>query len=425
MRGPGLLRVHADFRRLWAADAISKLGGSLVVLALPLLAATTLDASTWEVGLLSSFATLPYLLIGLPVGAWADRFRRRPVLVAADLGRAAVLAWVPVGWALGVLTVEQLYAVELLVGVGTVFFNVSHGAYLPGLVGRSRLVEGNSRLEANRAVAYSAAPGLGGQLVQWLGAPLTVVGTVLGFLWSAGWLAAIRFREPPVRATPDQHLLREIRAGLRFVWGQPFIRATTLHATTAVLFLATRYAVEVLFLLRTVGLPPGAIGALMSVAGAGAVLGAALANRLARVLGRTRAVLLSGLVLGLANLLIPLTGRGPGLGWFVAGAGLSAFSIVVSGVVGVSIRQLITPDHLLGRMLATSRFLAWATLPLGGLVGGALGSAFGLRATLWVTAVGLLLASLWLLLPAACRARDLPPGATVPVDSPRPVGSAG
>lgn len=424
MPGSGLIRAHADFRRLWAADATSKLGGSLVILALPLLAATTLDASTWEVALLSSFATVPFLLIGLPVGAWADRIRRRPVLIAADLGRAAVLAWVPVGWALGVLTVPQLYLVELLVGVGTVFFDVSHGAYLPGLVGRSRLVEGNGWLEANRAVAYSAGPSLGGQLVQWLGAPLTVVGTVLGFLGSAGWLAAIRYREPPVRATPDSHLLGEIRAGLRFVWGQPFIRATTLHATTAVLFLSARYAVEVLFLLRTVGLSPGGIGALITVAGLGAVAAAVLANRLARALGRTRTVLLFGLVLGLSNLLIPLTGPGLGLAWFAAGAGLSAFSIVVKQVVGISIRQLLTPDHLLGRMGATSRFLAWATLPLGGLLGGALGTVLGLRATLWVTGVGLLLAWLWLLLSAACRVRDLPATAAGPVDRAGPVGSA-
>lgn len=408
MGHPGLLRTHADFRRLWLADAISKLGGSLVVLALPLLAATTLAASTWEVALLSSFATLPFLVIGLPVGAWVDRIRRRPVLIPADLSRAAVLAWVPVAAALGVLTVEQLYAVQLLVGVGTVCFDVSHGAYLPGLIGRSRLVEGRSRLEANRAIAYASGPAIGGQLVQWLGAPLTVLGTVLAFVWSARWLAVVRFREPPPRVTGDHHLLREIGDGLRFVWGQPFIRATALHATTAVLFLSTRYAVEVLFLLRTIGLQPAGIGALMTVAGLGAVAGAVLANRLARAFGRARTVLLSGLGLALAGLLVPLTGPGLGLLWFAAGAGLAAFSIIVTTVVGVSVRQLLCPDHLLGRMGATTRFLAWATLPLGGLVGGALGTALGLRATLWLTGVGLLLASLWLLLSPACRARDLP-----------------
>jgi predicted MFS family arabinose efflux permease len=395
----GLLRDHADFRRLWVGDAISKLGSSLVLLAVPLLAATTLDASTWEVGLLTACASLPFLLIGLPVGAWADRIRRRPVLVAADLARAAILAWVPLGAALGVLTVEQLYIVELLVGAGTVFFDVSQGAYVPALIGRDRLVDGNGRLEANRTVAYLAGPTIGGQLVLWLGAPLTVAGTVLGYLWSALWLGSIRTKEPPPAASRDRHLWREIGDGLRFVWGQPFIRATALYGTVAVLFLGTRYAVEVLFLLRTVGVSAAGIGALLTVAGTGAVAGAVLAARIAGRLGRTRTVLASSLGIAAASLLIPVTGPGVRLSCFAAGAALSAFSITVNNVVVVSLRQAMCPDHLLGRMNASCRFLAWATLPLGGVAGGALGTVLGLRATLWLSAAGLVLAPL-LLLPA-------------------------
>ena len=400
----GLIRGHADFRRLWVGDGISKIGTSVAVLALPLLAATHLAAATWEVALMSTFAGLPFLLIGLPVGAWADRMRRRPVLIAADAGRAALLTWVPVAAALGVLTIEQLYIVELLVGIGTVFFDVSQGAYLPTLVGRPRLVEGNARLEANRSLAYSAGPTIAGQLVQWLGAPLAVVGTVLGYLWSALWIASIRTPERPPPRTGDRNLAREIRDGLRFVLGQPFLRATTFHATFAVLFLATRYAIEVLFLLRTVGLSAGGIGALMTVAGLGALAGAVMANRL----GRTRSILTSALAVGLFSLLIPLTGRGAGLLCYAVGAGMVAFWIVANRVVAISLQQTLCPDHLLGRMNATTRFLAWATLPLGGVVGGALGTALGLRTTLWLTAIGLLLSSLWLVLSPACRARDLP-----------------
>lgn len=411
-RGPagrrGLLRDHADFRRLWVGDAISKLGSALVILTIPVLAATTLEASTWEIGLLAACASLPFLLIGLPVGAWADRVRRRPVLVAADLARAAVLAWVPVGAALGVLTIEQLFIVELLVGAGSVFFDVSKGAYLPTLIGRDRLVEGNGRLEANRTVAYLAGPAIGGQLLLWLGAPLTVIGTVGGYLWSAVWLGSIRTREPPPTNAGDRRLRREIGDGLRFVWSQPFMRATVLYTTSAVLFLGIRYAVEVLFLLRTVGLSAAGIGALFTVAGLGAVAGAILAARIAGRLGRTRTVLVSSLGIAAASLLIPVTGPGARLLCYAAGAALSAFAITVNNITTVSLRQLLCPDRLLGRMQATSRFLAWATLPLGGVAGGALGTALGLRATLWLTAAGLVLSPLILIRSPVMRARDLP-----------------
>jgi MFS family permease len=409
MPHPGLIRDHADFRRLWIGDGISKLGTSVVTLALPLLAATTLCASTWEVALLGTFASLPFLLIGLPVGAWADRLRRRPILITADLGRAALLAWIPVAAHLDVLTIWQLFAIELLVGAGTVCFDVSQGAYLPTLIGRSRLVEGNGRLEANRSVAYSAGPSIGGQLIGWLGAPLAVLATVLGYLWSAAWLGSIRTREPRPDRPADPDLRREIRQGFRFVLRQPFIRATTIHATFAVLFLSTRYAIEVLFLLRTVGLPAGTIGTLITVAGLGAVAGAVAANRIAARIGRVRSVLVSGLAMGGFSLLIPLTAPGTALLFFPVGAGMVAFSIVVNRVVAVSLAQALCPDRLLARMNATTRFLAWATLPLGGVVGGALGTFLGLRTALWLTSAGLLLSALWLILPAACRARDLPP----------------
>ena len=375
---------------------------------MPVLAATTLGASTWQVGLLTTFAGLPFLLIGLPVGAWSDRVRRRPLLIAADLGRAAALAWVPIGYVLGLLAIQQLYVVQVLVGVGTVLFDVSQGAYVPELVGRARLVEANGRLEANRTVAFTAGPTVGGQLIQWMGAPLALVTTVFGYLSSAAWLASIRMQERSMPPDGPRNLSREVADGLRFVLHQPFIRATTLHATTAVLCLSTRYAIEVLFLLRTVGLQPGAIGLLMSLAGLGAVAGAMLAGRIGNVAGRTRTVLLSGVGMGLFSLLVPFTGPGTGLLFYVVGAGMVAFWITVNNVIAVSLRQTLCPDHLLGRMNATSRFLAWATLPLGGVVGGALGTSIGLRPTIWLTSAGLLLSALWLVLSPTCRARDMP-----------------
>lgn len=391
----GLLGVHGGFRRLWIGDALSKVGGQVPLLAVPVLAAVGLGASTWQVALLGTSAYLPLLLIGLPVGAWADRMRRRHVLVLADVGRAVALLYVPVAAALDVLTVEQLYAVEFVVGVGTVVFDVFLGAFVPVLVGRAKLVDANARLEINRTVGFSAGPAISGQLVQWLGPALATVGTAMGFLWSAGWISAVRVAEPPP-AVGERRLHREIAVGMRFVLREPFIRATTLYGAVAVAFLATRYSVETLFLLRTVGLPPAWIGLLLAVAGLGTVAGAAAAGPVARRVGEIRAVAGSAVAMGLCSLLIPLTTPGPGLVLYAAGAGLVGFWIVVNNVIAVSVRQRRCPDELLGRVTATTRFVSWALLPLGGVFGGALATALGLRTTLWVTAVGLVLCSVGL-----------------------------
>jgi len=338
--------------------------------------------------------------------------RRRPVLIAADLGRAAALLTVPVAAWVGLLTVQQLYAVEFLVGIGTAFFDVFQASYVPGLVGRLNLVEANGRLELSRTVGFSAGPVLGGQLVQWVGPALATLGPAAGFLWSAAWVSSVRTPEAPPEAT-EPHLAREIRAGLRFVMRQPFIRATTLFASAAVAFLATRYAVETLFLLRTVGLSPAWIGFVVTVAGLGSVGGAFAAAPVARVLGEVRTVAVSSVTMGLASLLIPLTTAGPGLAFYAVGSGLVGFSIMVNNVVSVSLQQAVCPDDMLGRMNASSRFIAWAMLPFGGVIGGALGTAVGLRATMWITAAGLLGSSLVLV-----GSRALRPDAVAPEPAP-------
>ncbi|MBX6355351.1 MAG: MFS transporter [Micromonosporaceae bacterium] len=400
-----------DFRRLWYADAFSQLGTRISAIAIPLLAATTLHASTWHVALLTTAETLPFLLLGLLVGAWADRMRRRPVLVAADLGRAAALGSVPAVAAFGPLTLGQLYAVAFATGVLTVFFDVSHRAYLPQVVGREHLVKANSRLEANRTVGYSVGPTAGGYLVQWLGAPLAVLLDAVSFLWSAGWIASIRTPESRPRPAAAPDLRREVVEGLRFVLGDPLVRATTLFAAAANLLIAMTSAVEVLFLLRTVGLPPGLIGLLMGGCSLGAVAGAIVAAPAGRRLGDRRALTASALGMGLSSLLVPLAGPGPRLALFAVGAGATAFCISVHAVVSMSLRQRVCPDHLLGRMTAIGGFLVAGTLPLGGLLAGALGSVVGLRATLWTAAAGLLAAALCLALSRALRPRLPQPAA--------------
>jgi MFS family permease len=392
----GLISRPGDFRRLWIGNAVSQVGTQVSMLTVPLLAVLTLHASTFQVGVLTVAENAAFLLIGLPAGAWVDRLRRRPVLIAGDLLRAALLASLPLAAALGVLTLGQLYAVVFAVGAGTVFFEVAHQSYLPSLVGREHLVEANGRLEANRSVAYAVGPTVAGYLVQALTAPFALLVDAASFAWSAWWIVAIRHREPRPVAAAHRSLRREIMAGLRQVFGHPVLRATAVYGSCTVLFMALARAVEVVFLVRTVHLAPAGIGLLYSLSSLGAVAGALIGAPLGRRLGPSRTMLWSALVAHLFMLLIPLTGPGLRLVYYGVGVAVSSLCIVVFNIVSVSYRQTLCPDHLLGRMNATMRFMIWGALPVGGLIGGALGTAFGLRPTLWVSALGGLLAVAWL-----------------------------
>jgi MFS family permease len=359
-------------------------------------AITTLHATTFQVGLLVALQSAAFLVIGLPAGAWSDRMRRRPVLIGADLVRAGLLITVPVAAVFDALTLPHLYAVVIGHGVATVFFDVAHLSYVPVLIGRERLVEGNSRLETTKTVSHSAGPAAGGFLVQWLTAPFALAADALTYLWSVVWLARIRTREPapdPARKAP---LRTEIAEGLRFVFGHPVLRAIALQGTCAVLFLGAQQAVLLPFLVRTVGLTAGTVGVLFSLGSLGAVAGAVLSTPLTRRIGQARAMIGFCVVATSAALLLPLAGTGGRLGFFVIGTmGMQGF-IVAFNIVQLSYRQTICPDRLLGRMNATMRFVMWGSMPLGGLLGGVLGTALGLRTTMWITAVGLGLPVLWL-----------------------------
>jgi len=410
MADGGLWR-HRDFRRLWIGDSLSQLGTQIGVLAVPLVAITELDATTFQLGVLVALQTAAFLVIGLPAGAWCDRMRKRPVLIAADLVRAALLLTIPAAALLDRLTLPHLYAVVAAHGIATVFFDVSYQSYLPHLVGREHLVDGNGKLEASRTVAHAAGPAAGGYLVQWFTASVAVAADAVSFVWSALWMSRIKVREAPPDRARRAPLRAEIADGLRFVFGNPILRALALQGACAVLFIGASQAVLLPFLVRTVGLSPGAIGLLSALGSLGAVGGALVTTRLTRRLGRARAMIGYIVVAGSASLLIPLTAPGWRLAFLVVGEMVMMAFIVAFNVVQVSYRQTICPDHLLGRMNATMRFVMWGTTPLGGLLGGVLGTAVGLRNTLWITGVGTLLPVLWLVFsplgPAALRGVEL------------------
>lgn len=409
-RFTGLWR-HRDFLRLWGAQSVSVFGSQITGLALPLTAAVVLDASAAEMGLLTAAGTLPYLLIGLPAGAWVDRLRRRPILIAADLGRAALFGMIPLAAALDVLQIGLLYAVALLAGALTVCFEVAYQSYLPSLVSRSELVEGNSRLEMSNSVARVAGPGVAGVIVQVLSAPAAILADAFSFLASAALIVSIRHAEPsPAARGPRRGVLREIGEGLRAVLQHPLLRP--IAASTAVSNFCTGIvaAVFILFLTDTLHLDAGLIGLTYAVGSLGAVGAAALAATSARRFGLGPSILLGKGLIALSSLLVPLTG-GPiavAFAMLVAYRVLGGAGAVISNVNQVSLRQAITPDHLQGRVNATNRFLTWATLPLGSLAGGVLGQWIGIRPALAVGAAGLLLAVAWLFWSPLPAVREAP-----------------
>jgi MFS family permease len=396
LKSRGLILGDPGFRRLWIGESASQLGSQVSLLAVPLTAVVTLHAGTVQVGLLTAAEYAAFLLLGLPAGAWVDRRRRRPVMVGGNLARAALLASVPVAAGLHVLSLPQLYAVAFATGVGTLLFEVAYHSYLPSLVGRAKLIEGNSRLEASRSTAHAIGPAVAGYLVGLLTAPVALLVDATSFVWSAYWIGLIRQREPEPAPEEQRELGREITAGLSLVFGNPIIRALALYGASSVFFLALGRAVGVVFLARTLHLSAIAIGVLNSVSGIGAVLGALLAGPLARRFGQRLTIVAVPVLSNGFLLLLPLAGPGARLLWYVLGTAVTSCAIVTFNVAAVAFRQALCPDRLLGRLTATLRFLTWGMFPAGALVGGILGGLIGPRRTLWLGAAGFLLSVLWL-----------------------------
>jgi MFS family permease len=403
----GLWR-HADFRRLWVGETVSQFGSTISQLALPLVAILVLHASIWQVGVLGACETAAFVVVGLPAGAWVERMRFRSVLIVNDLVRAAALAWVPVARLLGVLSIGQLYGVALVTGVSTVFFGVAYQSYLPQLIDRDLLVEGNAKLQASESVSQIAGPGLGGALVQVFTAPYAVLVDAVSFLWSAAWLARIEVRPPRPERGPDPNLLREIRDGLRFVLGDRMLRSIALCVGMANLFASATFAVFSVLLARGLRLPPGVIGLLSSTAAVGGLIGALAAGRFAARVGRGPAIWIACAVAGPCALVSPFVRRDWTVGLLAVAQIVMWMAVVVFNITQVSFRQALCPPGLLGRMNATMRFVGLGTMPLGALLGGLSGSTIGVRGTLLAGAVGQSLAFLPVFLSPLRRMRELP-----------------
>jgi MFS family permease len=402
---------HRDFRQLWIAETASHVGTQVVGVALPVVAVAVLDATPLEMGVLTALETAAFLLIALPAGAWVDRWRRQRVLVRADVVRALALVTIPVAYLLDALTLGQLYLVAAVVGTATVFFDVAYQSYLPSLVDRSQLTDGNGKLEVSRAVAQVAGPGLTGVLLRVLAAPLLIVVTAAGYLLSAFFVGRIRH----VDVVPDRSTRRRLRVeigeGLSFVVRHPLLRRIVACTGTGNLFGAITGTLLAIYVLRTLGLAESTLGLVLSAGAAGGLLGAFTAARFARVVGEGRTIPLSAVGFGLFAALTPLAASVEGAARVVLLVGGSigvSWAVVVYNVVQVSFRQRLCPPALLGRMNASVRFIVFGTMPVGGLLGGVLGTALGVVPALWVAVAGQLLAALPVLLSPLLGMRDLP-----------------
>jgi MFS family permease len=418
---------HREFLKFWAGSAISDVGSQVTMLAVPLIAALTLDATPWQMGLLSAAGMAPILFIGLFTGVWVDRVRRRPVMIATDVGRALLLLAVPLAAMTGVLRIEILYAVLLLTGALTVLFDVAHLSFVPSLVTADRLVEANSKLQSTTAAAQVAGPGVGGVLVSLLTAPFTLLVDALSFLLSAVCIARTRVVESaPERRTARAEVLREIAEGVRVVVHHRILGALAGASATTSLFGRMFLAVYVLYMTRVLGLSAMGVGLVFATGGVGSLAGSLVSGPLTRRFGPGPTMIGAQAAFGLTGMLVPLAVLVPAwaLPMIVASEFAQWMAILVYYVNAISVRQAITPDRLQGRVNATMRFLAGGANPIGAVIGGALGAAIGVPLTLVVASFGMLLGFLWPLLSPVRGLSVMPAvGHSAPTPNPEPATS--
>ncbi|MEO3830286.1 MFS transporter [Actinomadura sp. B10D3] len=400
--------MNRDFRKLWAGQTASLFGSQVTELALPLTAVISLHATAAQVGLLGTARWLPWALLALWAGAWIDRKRRLPVLIAADAVRAVLLAGIVVLAVLDLLTVPLLLAAVFAFGTATVLFEVSYQSYVPSIVTPAQLVGANSRLTASQSTAQVGGPGVGGVLVQLMTAPITLVVDAVTFALSALSLLLIRTREP----LPEPPATRkgQIREGLRVTLGNPLLRALIGTAASYNLFSNWMVVLFPLFAIRVLGLGAGAIGLILSTGAIGALAGSILASPVTRRLGVGRAVLWPIVIEVLALMLVPLAPAGSAvtIPLLVTAFLFNGMGVALSSVVATSVRQAVTPPPMLGRMTATYRTISFGVVAVGTFLGGLAGEWLGLRTGVAVGATGLVTSVIWVAASPLRRMREIP-----------------
>ena len=419
---------NTDFAKLWVASTISLFGTQISLIAIPFIAVTFLKVPPFQVALLGTFEFLPFLLFTLPAGVWVDRLSRRRILITGDLGRALLLATIPIAYALNALTIWQLYIVGFLMGIFTVFFDVADQSYLPTVLEREELVDGNGKLQAAASTAQLLGPPAGGGIVAIITAPVAVILDAISYVISAVLIFAIRRGERAAPASPavataseqvtdspsgavsvaaetqaaatgrseaaePASVRREVTEGLRYVLGHRYLRNIAATTGSSNLFSNILFSIFPVYVYVNLALTPDTVGLMGGAFGGGALLGAVIAGRVGERLGIGRAIIASILLGGATNLAMPFATHDSALLLIGSTGFLGGTCNVIYNVNQVSLRQAITPERLLGRMNATMRFLVWGTIPIGQIIGGLIASAFadplvGTHAAILVGAVG-------------------------------------
>ena len=411
---PGSLRRHRDFNKLWLGQAVSAVGSQVTLLALPLTAVLYLHASAGQVGLLTAAGLAAYCGPSLFIGVMVDRMRRRPLMIAADIGRTAVIGLIPVLAWTGSLDMQVMYAVALIQGALSVIFDVAYQSYLPSLVGAEALLGGNSRLQSTASVAEVGGPGLSGALVDLIGAPFALLVDAGSFLVSVMSLLSIRAREPgSQRSQPPDALVGvrgvfgEIRVGAGFIYRHPVLRALAGSVGIFNFFSQLQLTLFVIYAVREMHMSAGSIGLVLAFFGVGGMAASATLGRALAWFGYG-SILLAGYALAaLAIVCIPLVPGPPALStvlfavvYFAAGYGLIAMNVAM-----MTLRQVATPASLQGRVNASFRFAIGALMPVSALLAGLLGERLGLRGTLFICAGGMPISVVWIALSPARKVR--------------------
>jgi MFS family permease len=418
-RPKGALWSHPDFVKLWTGQTISEFGSQISQLAIPLLAAVSLHASAFEFSLLGVLGFMPFILFALPAGVWVDRLRRRQILIVGDAARALLLALVPILWALHELRMWHLLVLQFVIGIFTVFFDVAYQSYLPALIEREHLVDGNSKLQLTVSVSQVAGPSVSGALIAAVTAPYAILADAVSFVASTLFMVTMRHRETPPRhddATPRPKMWPQVKEGLQWVAGHPWLRAIAACTGSSNFFSSVLFAIVVLYMVRTLHLSAFEIGFVFAVGSAGSILGALATGRLNKALGVGRTIVLTAGVFSVAGLAVPLAPKSFPLPLLMLAQVLFGFGSVTYNITQVSLRQAITPERLQGRMNAAMRWIVWGTIPLGSLAGGAIATWWGLRTALWVGAFGGLVPFLPVALTSVRKIREMPE----PVEEPTP-----
>jgi MFS family permease len=413
--GPHLWRQR-DFMLLWGGQAVSVMGSAVTQVALPLVAVVALQASTFQVGLLTAAATAAFVLVALPAGALVDRGSKRSIMIVCDLVRLVLIGTLPVAAALDGLTMTQLYAVALAVGVCTVFFDVSYQSYLPSIVRTEQLTDANGKLGTTGAFSQLAGPSLGSGLVGAFGAAGAMTADALSYLVSAASLFGIRKREePPPARRSDETLRSQIAEGLRFVFNHKILRKIVACTGVSNLFGSMNAALMMVFLVRVLDVRPSLIGLIMAGGAVGGIAGGILAVRLAKRVGSARIIWMSVLVFAAPQCLVAVAWHGWGVLLVPLGWAIGYFATMVYNISQLSYRQSVTPPELMGRMNAAVRWVVWGTMPIGAILGGVLGTLIGVRPALWVSVVGFWAAGWFVFFSPLRHMRDIPRPEAEPV----------